>query len=240
MSPPEFTISCQTHGGPATEVLWKWNGEDLNNMTVSDSRHIILMEESQNHSVYIETSQTILNTSFDSVYDSKLFVRGRVGGEFSCSIRNNILSHTNETTITGFNDTVIICNYHHIIIVAGKPTNLNAIISSSNSTHVNVTVSWISPAAVTTGYVIYYHPKTGGPVISESVTGGHRESHSLTGLQRGHTYNISIVALSQHLPSPLVGPVNVSTGEPLNTCSLHSLTHKVHYWWLRPHLSHSM
>ena len=110
-------------------------------------------------------------------------------------------------------------------ILAGKPTSLNAIISSSNNTHVSVTVSWESPAdTVTTGYVIYYQPKTGGPVISECVTGGHRENHSLTGLQRGHTYNISIVALSQHLPSPLVGPVNVSTGEPLNACSLHSLS----------------
>ena len=110
-------------------------------------------------------------------------------------------------------------------ILAGKPTSLNAIISSSNNTHVSVTVSWESPAdTVTTGYVIYYQPKTGGPVISESVTGGHRESHSLTGLQRGHTYNISIVALSQHLPSPLVGPVNVAAGEPLNACSLHSLS----------------
>ena len=126
-------------------------------------------------------------------------------------------------------------------VVAREPANLTALTSSSNNTHVNVTVSWESPAdTVTTGYVIYYQPKTGGPVISESVTGGHRESHSLTGLQRGHTYNISIVALSQHLPSPLVGPVNVATGEPLNACSLHSLTHKVHYWWLRPHLSHSM
>ena len=103
----------------------------------------------------------------------------------------------------------------HYVIVAGEPSKLTGVISSSNNTYVNVTVSWESPAdTVTTGYVIYYQPKTGGPVISESVTGGHRESHSLTGLQRGHTYNISIVALSQHLPSPLVGPVSVSTGEP--------------------------
>ena len=108
----------------------------------------------------------------------------------------------------------------HYIIVAGEPSKLTGVISSSNNTHVNVTVSWESPAdTATTGNVIYYQPKTGGPVISESVTGGHRESHSLTGLQRGHTYNISIVALSQHLPSPLVGPVNVATGEPLNACS---------------------
>ena len=91
--------------------------------------------------------------------------------------------------------------------------------SSFNNTHVNVE----SPAnTVTTGYVIYYQPKTGGPVISESVTGGHRDSHSLTGLQRGHTYNISIVALSQHLPSPLVGPVNVAAGE-IQACFLNYL-----------------
>ena len=109
----------------------------------------------------------------------------------------------------------------HYVIVAGKPSKLTGVISSSNNTHVNVTVSWESPAdTATTGYVIYYQPKTGGPVISESVTGRHRESHSLTGLQRGHTYNISIVALSQHLPSPLVGPVNVATGELLNACSI--------------------
>ena len=100
----------------------------------------------------------------------------------------------------------------HCVIVAGEPSKLTGVISSSNNTHVNVTVSWESPAdTVTTGYVIYYQPKTGGPVISESVTGGHRESRSLTGLQRGHTYNISTVALSQHLPSPLVGLVNVAT-----------------------------
>ena len=164
----------------------------------------------QNHSVYIETSQTILDTSFDSVYDSKLFVRGGVGGEFSCFIRILLvyIIQTNKKTITGFDDVVL------------NVTTRNAIISSSNNTHVNITVSWESPAdTVTTGYVIYYQPKTGGPVISESVTGGHRENHSLTGLQRGHTYNISIVALSQHLPSPLVGPVNVAAGEPLNACS---------------------
>ena len=46
------------------------------------------MEESLNHSVYIETSQTILDTTFKSVYESKLFVRGRAGGELSCYIWN--------------------------------------------------------------------------------------------------------------------------------------------------------
>ena len=46
------------------------------------------------------------------------------------------------------------------------------------------------------------------------VSGGETETHSLDGLQRGVTYYISILALSQHLPSPLVGPVTV-VGEVL-------------------------
>ena len=65
-----------------------------------------------------------------------------------------------------------------------------------------------------TGYVIYYQPK-GGAVSSDKVFGGETESHLLDGLQRGVTYNISIVALSDHLPSPLVGPVTVTPGEGL-------------------------
>ena len=102
------------------------------------------------------------------------------------------------------------CNY---FTAAGEPTSLETVISESNSSHVNVTVSWESPADPVTGYVIYYQTK-GGPVISDMVSGGETETHSLDGLQRGVTYYISILALSQHLPSPLVGPVTV-VGEVL-------------------------
>ena len=93
--------------------------------------------------------------------------------------------------------------------VAGEPTSLTAVISESNSTHVNITVSWKSPGDPVTDYVIYYQSK-GGPVISDRVSGGETETHSLDGLQRGVTYYISIVALSPHLPIPLVGPVTVA------------------------------
>ena len=100
-------------------------------------------------------------------------------------------------------------------------------ISDSNSTHVNITVYWKSPGDPVTGYgsdsthinvtawklpdgnvtdyVIYYQSK-GGPVISDRVSGGETETHSLNGLQRGVTYYISIVAVSKFLPSHLVGP----------------------------------
>ena len=94
--------------------------------------------------------------------------------------------------------------------VAGEPINLTAVTSGLNSTHIDITVSWNSPGDPVTGYVIYYQSKRGA-VSSDMVSEG--ESHLLDGLQRGVTYNISIVALSQHLPSLLVGPVNVTSGE---------------------------
>ena len=76
----------------------------------------------------------------------------------------------------------------------------------------NVNVTWKSSGGDVSGYMINYQTE-GGPVISDKVSGGERETHSLDGLQRGVTYNISILALSQHLPSPLVEPVSVNTGK---------------------------
>ena len=81
----------------------------------------------------------------------------------------------------------------------------------SNSTRVNINVSWTAPPDPVTGYVIYYQSQR-GPILNETVTGG-GETNSLDGLQKGANYNISIVALSQHLPSLLVGPVTVIAGE---------------------------
>ena len=72
----------------------------------------------------------------------------------------------------------------------------------SDSTHINTPVS---PGGNVTGYVIYYQSK-GGAVISDTVNGSETETHSLDCLQRGVTYYISIVAVSEFLPSPLVGP----------------------------------
>ena len=110
--------------------------------------------------------------------------------------------------------------------VAGEPTSLTAVISEFNSTHVNITVSWKSPGDPVTDYVIYYQSK-GGPVISNRVSGGETETHSLDGLQRGVTYCISIVALSPHLPSPLIGPTTVIPGESLTSPSSHHALLKV-------------
>ena len=196
-SVPEFTLSCLTHGGPATTVGW----------TIDT----VPVQEDSDH----ETSQVILDTSHNSVYDNRLRVRGRRAGTYSCIITSRFINTTilarSYRTITGI---ILLTKGYPITsinTVAGEPTNLKAV---TNSTHVNV--SWESPGDAS-GYMIYYQTE-GGPVISDNVSGGERETHSLDGLQRGVTYCISILALSQHLPSALVGPVSVDTGKSNMLC----------------------
>ncbi|CAI8012110.1 hypothetical protein GBAR_LOCUS7771, partial [Geodia barretti] len=81
-SVPEFTISCRTHGGPATTVQWTVNG-----VPVQEDR-------------YHETSQLILDTSLNSVYDNRLRVRGRRNGTYNCTISNNIRDYKPEASMT--------------------------------------------------------------------------------------------------------------------------------------------
>ena len=70
-SVPEFTISCRTHGGPASTVGWT--------VPVQDD---------------YETSQVILDTSHNSVYDNRLRVRGRRAGTYYCTITSRFINTT--------------------------------------------------------------------------------------------------------------------------------------------------
>ena len=77
--PPEFTLTCQSKGGPATEVVWMRNG--------------VRVEEDSNHT----TSQIIVDTSGNTVYNNTLRVRGRATEQwiFMCIVGN---SHGTEVT----------------------------------------------------------------------------------------------------------------------------------------------
>ena len=72
MSPPEFSIICCTHGGPATNVEWF--------LPLPDEMEFI------GH----ESSQLILDTSYNTVYENRLLVRGSHSGIYQCRIENNI------------------------------------------------------------------------------------------------------------------------------------------------------
>ena len=69
--PPEFTLTCQSRGGPVTEVEWRRNG--------------VRVEEDSYHM----TSQIIVDTSRVTVYNNTLRVRGRESGTYVCTVRNN-------------------------------------------------------------------------------------------------------------------------------------------------------
>ena len=69
--PPEFTLMCQSRGGPVTEVEWR--------------RNSVIIEEDSNHM----TSQVIVDTSRNTVYNNTLRVRGRETGTYVCTVRNN-------------------------------------------------------------------------------------------------------------------------------------------------------
>ena len=84
-SVPEFTISCRTHGGPATTVQWTVNG--------------VPVQEDGDH----ETSQLILDTSLNSVYENRLRVRGKRYGIYNCSVSNNIRYFLNEIDVSAAN-----------------------------------------------------------------------------------------------------------------------------------------
>ena len=73
VSPPEFSITCQTQGGPATTVVW-----------IVNSTHID--EENSDY----EMSKVIVDTSRNSVYKSRLRVLDRKSGTYYCVITNNI------------------------------------------------------------------------------------------------------------------------------------------------------
>ena len=66
-------------------------------------------------------------------------------------------------------------------------------------------MSWTPPTPLgdTTGYIIYYTNDDSGSV-NVDIDGGSTDEYTLSDLQNGETYNISIVATSQHLPSDTV------------------------------------
>ena len=75
----------------------------------------------------------------------------------------------------------------------------------------SIRVSWSPPTPLgdTTGYRIYY---SGGSSGSVDVSDGSTDNYLLTGLLNEESYDISLVATSQHLPSaPLVESLQLTT-----------------------------
>ena len=73
-------------------------------------------------------------------------------------------------------------------------------------------VSWTPPAFLTnlTGYRIYY---SGADDSGSMVVGASATEVTIDNRKLGVAYTITMVALSPHLPSPMVGPISFILGE---------------------------
>ena len=103
---------------------------------------------------------------------------------------------------------------HYLLLfppVASAPTHLTAV--QEGPTGIRVRWSPPTPQGDTTGYRIYY---SGGSSGSVDVGGGSTDNYLLTGLQNGASYNISIVATSEHFFSDHVEyPYSITLSELL-------------------------
>ena len=76
-SVPEFTVTCRTYGGPATNVQW-------NRLIISDNIH----QDLNGYQVIVDESEL-------SVYDNIVHIMGRIGGLYRCFVSNNIREYLN-------------------------------------------------------------------------------------------------------------------------------------------------
>ena len=84
---------------------------------------------------------------------------------------------------------------------ADSPTNVNTVLVNVTT----ITVSWTPPATVS-GYQVYW--SGGGGTDTGNISAGVEDRNAtITDLSLGLTYNITLVALSNYLPSP---PVTVT------------------------------
>ena len=78
--PPQFSLTCISEGGPATNVQWEREGDDI----VDDANHSF--------------SQIVVD-AVEAIYHNILVVTGRYDGEYTCMV-----SHSR----TSFSDSIII------------------------------------------------------------------------------------------------------------------------------------
>ena len=71
VDPPQFTLTCRSEGGPATTGSWQRNSQ----MIEEDGDHV--------------TSQILVATEENTVYENKLTVTGREAGQYQCTVSSN-------------------------------------------------------------------------------------------------------------------------------------------------------
>ena len=194
--PPVFTLTCTSTGGPATTVSWRRDGT--------------MLSDDSNHDITSQVTDTVTAT-----YTNTLIVTGRLTGQYQCNVSNSRTpsGSTRNLTVVGKECSVTHASsgYQTLLspTVANLPANLNAVKVNSSSFR----VSWTPSARTVTGYQVYWSG-VGGSDSGNMSVGARDTGVTITGRTPDLTYDVTIVALSDHLPSPVVGSVMVTLGEP--------------------------
>ena len=85
----QFTLVCQTQGGPATTVTWERNGANI-------------MENGN------FTANQVVVDAVSATYNNTLLVSNRLGGQYTCTITNDRGSMTSSLNVEGreYNNTL--------------------------------------------------------------------------------------------------------------------------------------
>ena len=168
-----------------------------------------MLSDDSNHDIMSQVTDAVTAT-----YTNTLTVTGRLAGQYECNVSNSRTpsGSTRSLTVVGKECSVAhgcgeTCLGYQTLFsptVADLPANLNAVEVNSSTFR----VSWTPPATVT-GYRVYW--SGGGGSDSGNMSAGARDTAvTITGLTPGLTYDVTIVALSDHLPSPVVGEVMIT------------------------------
>ena len=108
-------------------------------------------------------------------------------------------------------------------VVASSPTNLTVELAGTNNISVSWTATATGPAVI--GFRIYYQAQGDqGSVYLDATS----TEYIVTNCTIGQQYNITVVALSENLPSTVVGPESFIIGEMYTGVSLQFVHTVVH------------
>ena len=183
---PLFTLTCISTGGPATTVTWI--NPDFEVVTTGN--------------------MTVLNNAQSAECVHTLNVTGRLGGLYTCTVENS--KPSSDSIQLSIKGTELINMLYMTVntvfcTAANPPMELTVTTSEGSST---ISVFWSGPIGgdAVTGYLVYYHhPNHNVIIINRTSNDLSATFTELTTTQR--VYTVSIQALSEHLPSIVVGPV---------------------------------
>ena len=164
---PQFTLTCISTGGPTTTVSWTRDSTTVN-----------------------EGNETVLLNPITAEYLHTLKVTGDIKGRYTCTVANNKSSNASATL-----ECEVVCNLVEIvycrafssdpvqpILVANSATSLNINWEVTNATDDTYTVEWKKRGCLAE------NQENSGSITTNDT------SYSITGLEEGSKYNITISA----------------------------------------------